>query len=212
MENIDDLKFYGRRIGRALGKERQKLFVEELDSFRFNGLDDRETWMEIGFGAGEHLAYQAEQNSSVHMIGCEAFRNGVVGLLTQIKDKDLRNISIYADDVRKLLPTLPSGVLQKCFVLFPDPWPKKRHHKRRIINPEFLDELARLIKADGVFRFASDVENYFDSVVEMLGQSSKWNLIETDYEQPPSDWIQTRYEARGRRLGHKVQYLTAVRA
>ena len=106
--------------------------------------DAKEVWLEVGFGGGEHLAWQAEQNPSVGLIGAEPFINGVAKLLAHIEERDLRNVRIHFGDARPLLEALPDASLSKLFVLHPDPWPKKRHHKRRMISPWFFEEAARL--------------------------------------------------------------------
>ena len=121
---------------------------------------DRETWVEIGFGGGEHLAHQAALNPHVDFIGAEPFVNGVAKLLAFVAEKGLGNIRIHDGDVRYLLEALASCCLTRIYLLYPDPWPKLRHHKRRLVNPETIAEFHRLLRPGGHFIFASDIADY----------------------------------------------------
>ena len=123
-----------------------QLFVENM----------REVWLEIGFGSGEHLAQQAIENPSVGIIGCEPYINGVARLLADIDKHDLTNVKIFRDDARILLRALPGASIARTFILFPDPWPKMRHHKRRIIGPSTIPSLCRLMPTGTELRIATD--------------------------------------------------------
>ncbi|MBY0406389.1 MAG: tRNA (guanosine(46)-N7)-methyltransferase TrmB [Rickettsiales bacterium] len=158
-----------------------------------------EYWLEIGFGGGEHLAHQASLNPHVGLIGCEPYLNGVAGLLKHIDDEHLTNIRIYGDDARLLMAKLPDACLTKAFILYPDPWPKARHKKRRIVNTTLLNELARLIKPGGELRLATDDDDYCTWMLEhtLPHPAFTWQAHEAkDWLTPPSGWITTRYEQK----------------
>lgn len=169
----------------------------------------KEYWLEIGFGGGEHLAAQAARHPDIGFIGCEPYVDGIGSLLKAIDAQKLRNIRIFPDDARLLLARLPDACLSRVFVLFPDPWPKARHHKRRLINSAFLLELARVIQPGGALRLATDDPGY-----------GEWMLLHTlavpefewpvrgpeDWAQPPEDWVQTRYEQKARVRGAQPAY------
>jgi len=169
-----------------------------------------EIWLEVGFGGGEHIAWQAAQNPKIGMIGAELFVNGVAKLLSQIDDQNLKNIRIHHGDVRPLIEVLPDGSLSRMFVLHPDPWPKKRHHKRRMVSPWFLTEAARLLKPGSELRIASDIPDYVRWTL-MHAQNApafEW-MAETaaDWHERPNDWPKTRYEAKAVREGRTPVYL-----
>ncbi len=128
----------------------------------------RETWLEIGFGGGEHLAEQAARHPGVDLIGAEPFLNGVASALRHIDERGLSNVRLHAGDVRELLPRIDNGVLAHVFVLFPDPWPKARHHKRRLLNAETAAELTRVLAPGGRLRFATDWADYAESALWTL--------------------------------------------
>lgn len=167
-------------------------------------------FLEIGFGGGEHLAAQAQARPEAHFIGCEPFQNGVAKLLTQIDDAGIPNISIYPEDVRDLLPALPTACLDGVFVLFPDPWPKARHNKRRIIAPDTVATLARILKPSGFLRFASDIDDYVDWALRRIlaHPGFTWTAdTPADWRIRPADWPETRYERKAKREGRASAYL-----
>ncbi|MEL0285711.1 MAG: tRNA (guanine(46)-N(7))-methyltransferase TrmB, partial [Paracoccaceae bacterium] len=125
----------------------------------------KEIWLEIGFGGGEHLAHQAKNNPDVGFIGCEPFVNGVAMLLGKIEREKIANIRIYPGDVRDLFDVLPEKSIAKAFLLYPDPWPKKRHHRRRFVTPDHLWPLARVMQEACEFRVATDIEDYVRQTV-----------------------------------------------
>ena len=172
--------------------------------------DTDETWLEVGFGGGEHLAWQAAQNPRVGVIGAEPFINGVAKLLVHVDEQGLENVRIHFGDARPLMEALPDASLSRIFVLHPDPWPKKRHYKRRMISPWFFEESARLLKSGGELRVASDIEDYVRWTL-MHAQNAKdfeWTAMRADdWRVRPDDWPQTRYEAKSLREGRKPAYL-----
>jgi tRNA (guanine-N7-)-methyltransferase len=162
--------------------------------------DADETWLEIGFGGGEHLAAQAERRPDVLLIGAEPFQNGVASALRHIDEKGLRNVRLQDGDARELLARLPDASLDRVFILFPDPWPKGRHHKRRLVQADTAAELARVLKPGGLLRFASDWSDYVDWSLERLTGPFRWTAERADdWRVPPADHVTTRYEEK--RLG-----------
>lgn len=161
-----------------------------------------EVWLEIGFGGGEHLAVQAARNPSALMIGCEPFLNGVASALRHIEEGDLKNVRLHADDARAVVQALPDASLDRIMILFPDPWHKARHNKRRLIQPAFAAELARKLKPGGRLRFVTDWKDYAGWALErfLATPGLVWLADETaDWKVAPEDHVVTRYEEK--RLG-----------
>ena len=205
------LRSYGRLKSRPI-KPRQAALVET----RLPGLRippgplaphdlmpaAREVWLEIGFGGGEHMAAQAARAPDVLILGAEPFLNGVASAVRHIDEQGLTNVRLQDGDARELIARLPDGCLDRVFILFPDPWPKTRHHKRRIVQPDMVADLARLMKPGGRLRFASDVADYVDRALETIIASPEftWTAARADdWRTPPADHITTRYEEK--RLG-----------
>lgn len=166
-------------------------------------------WMEIGFGGGEHLAHQAAAHPEVGFIGCEPFINGVAKLLNEIKDRSLNNIRVQADDARPVLASLETASVHKCFLLYPDPWHKKRHKKRRFISVANLDQLARILVPGAIMRVASDIPDYCEWTLEHMDAHPAFQLSRQsadDCRTPPADWLSTRYEAKALREGRTPSY------
>ncbi|NIQ97089.1 MAG: tRNA (guanosine(46)-N7)-methyltransferase TrmB, partial [Desulfuromonadales bacterium] len=137
----------------------------------------REVWLEIGFGSGEHLLWQAEHYPNVGILGCEPFLNGVATLLSAIEDRGLQRVRIHDDDARDVVAWLPDGSIGQVFILFPDPWPKKRQLKRRLVTPETVEALARIMVPGGILRFASDDTDYASQAHSALAQSSGFAFV-----------------------------------
>jgi len=162
----------------------------------------RETWLEIGFGGGEHMAAQAARAPDVLILGAEPFQNGVASAVRHIDEQNLQNVRLHDDDVRELMSRLPDGCLSRVFVLFPDPWPKTRQQKRRLVQAETVAEFARLLAPGGRLRFASDVASYVDQALGRItaNPAFRWTAERADdWRVPPADHITTRYEEK--RLG-----------
>jgi tRNA (guanine-N7-)-methyltransferase len=176
--------------------------------------DAREVWLEIGFGGGEHMAAQAARASDVLILGAEPFQNGVASALRHIDEAGLSNVRLWDGDVREMIARLPDGCLDRVFILFPDPWPKARHHKRRLVSAEMLVELARVLKPAGRLRFATDWADYADWTLERIIASPDftWQAERADdWRTPPPDHVTTRYEEK--KLGDCAPvFLEAVRA
>jgi len=216
--------FYGRRKGRPLRAGRKQLMKNLLPALSVpmeapdinpQSLFDsgtREIWVEIGFGNGEHLAWQAAHNPDVGLIGCEPFINGVSVLLSHVEEQALKNVRIHADDARPLLDRLPDASLTRAFVLFPDPWPKKRHAYRRFVGPENLDRLARVLAPGAILRVASDHPGYVVWALRHLQAHPSFDWLAEradDWRIRPDDWPPTRYEEKA--LAGVPVYLTYQR-
>ncbi len=170
----------------------------------------RPVWLEVGFGGGEHMVHQAARNPGVGIIGCEPFVKGVAMLLGKIRAAGVDNLAVHPGDVRDLFDVLPDGSIDKAFVLYPDPWPKKRHHRRRFVTPEFLDPLARVLKPGAEVRVATDITDYVRQTLEEMPKAGFDWLAERpdDWRTPWDDWISTRYEQKALREGRAPHYLT----
>jgi tRNA (guanine-N7-)-methyltransferase len=202
-------QFFGRRRGKTLRRHHLQLMEELLPKLRVDLSHPAiagETRLEIGFGGGEHLAHQAVLFPEVNFIGAEPFRNGVAKLLALIEEKAIGNIRIHDDDVRYLLEKLPPASLSRIYVLYPDPWPKKRHHERRIVNAETLKQFHALLKPEGMFLFASDINDYVEWTLRECKEQGGFNQV-SNSDEPFANWFQTRYEAKAKREGRVTAYL-----
>ncbi|UWR12294.1 tRNA (guanosine(46)-N7)-methyltransferase TrmB [Sulfitobacter mediterraneus] len=219
--------FYGRLKGKSLKKSQQGYIEQDLDGLSpgpvswednpertpldLKGLfDGKPVWLEIGFGGGEHLVHQAAQNPDVGIIGCEPYINGVAMLLGKIRRAGVGNLAIHPGDVRDMFDVLPPESIDRAFLLYPDPWPKARHHRRRFVTPEHLEPLARVLKPGAMFRVATDIEDYVRQTLEQVPQFGFEWLAEgpEDWRQPWEDWLSTRYEQKALREGRTPHYLT----
>jgi len=181
-----------------------------LDPGILFGAARRSIWLEIGFGGGEHLAQQAERHPKVGFIGCEVFENGIVKLLAQIEQRRLDNIRMFADDARLLIAALPPASIDRVFILFPDPWPKRRHHKRRLLSREMLDALAAITADNAELRVATDDGGYLCWILERLTGHPAFEWLarrRDDWRDRPADWPQTRYEEKARAAGRSPAFL-----
>lgn len=170
--------------------------------------------VEIGFGAGEHLAGQAAARPDTGFIGCEPFLNGVVGALGHVRDGGLTNVRLHMGDALDVLDRLPDASLERVYLLHPDPWPKARHAKRRMVNHGPLDLIARKLKAGGEFRLGTDDPTYCRwAMMVMNGRRDfAWQVTgSADFLTRPTDWPETRYERKARRQGHEVWYFRYLR-
>lgn len=211
-------RLYGRRSGHRLRQGQSELVERLLPAIAVPGgpLDsrvlfgnDRPLELEVGFGAGEHLAGQAAMRPDHGFIGCEPFLNGVVGALGHIEEADLTNIRVHMGDALDVLRRLPDASLSRAYLLHPDPWPKARHAKRRFMNPGPLDLIAAKLKPGGEFRFGTDHPVYLRwALMQMQRRRDfEWQVEEADdFLTRPADWPETRYERKARRLGHEVWY------
>jgi len=166
----------------------------------------RPLWLEIGFGGGEHLVHMAARNPDVALIGAEPFVNGIAMLLGKIRTAGLTNLRIHPGDVRDLFEVLGPASVSKVFLNYPDPWPKARHHRRRVVTQEYLLPLARITAAGSEFRVATDIPDYVRQTLEEVPQAG-FELIHQGSD-PWEDWLSTRYEQKALREGRPPHYLT----
>jgi len=222
---------FGRRRGPRLRPARQRLLEEQLPELSITLPDDDLTnrpmdrfppgarddlWLEIGFGGGEHLIGQASANPRVGFIGCEPFVNGVARLMSGLlaagqSEPSACNVRIFPDDGRDLVAALPNASIGRAFILFPDPWPKARHHKRRLVTAELLDELARVMKVGAELRIATDHRPYCRWIMARIlaHRGFSWtNSSPNDWRNRPVDWPETRYERKAKVAGRECVYLT----
>jgi tRNA (guanine-N7-)-methyltransferase len=212
-------RLYGRRKGRPLRVRKSRLVEELLPRLLIRLPEGKllnhqelfdvlrnSLWLEIGFGGGEHLATQAKLNPAVNFIGCEPFLNGVAGLLDHLDANGTKNVRIFDNDARLLLDALPDASLDKCFVLFADPWPKKRHAERRFIGPENLARLARALKPGALLRLASDHAQLVEWMRECLSICPDFTCVYASTE-PPADWVPTRYQEKALKAGRQPFFM-----
>jgi tRNA (guanine-N7-)-methyltransferase len=217
---------FGRRKGRRLREGKAELMQTLLPRLTIDARDPlkllqkfSEIWLEIGFGGGEHLAYHAKHNPHIGFIGCEPFVNGVASLLDHLNADHINNVFIQPDDARLVLDHLPGASINRCFVLFPDPWPKKRHAPRRFIGRENLKLLGRVMKQGAELRVASDDPTLQDWMIAHLRASEFFQANpKTEnglFKQRPEDWPETRYEkkalAKKRLLWRGAEYYSFIR-
>lgn len=209
------LRSFGRTKGRALSLEQAGAISDQLGPLRISAEIPANTnpsdflpncesvWLEVGFGGAEHLIKQAINNPKVLFIGAEPFMDGVAKALRQITDFDLKNIRLIDDDARPVMEKFAANSLNRVFVLFPDPWQKAKHNKRRILNKDFIDQLARLLKTNGRLRIASDWADYVEQIKEIMSNSADFTLIDNNTIESadgtykfPADHFTTRYEEK----------------
>jgi len=217
---------HGRRRGRRLSNRRNSLLSTVLPRLALNVshpiadaaslFPDRPTvlWLEIGFGGGEHLAAEAKAHPDAGYIGCEFFLNGIAKALAHIEAGQLRNVRLYEGDARAVIEALPPGSLAGIYLLYPDPWPKRRHRKRRFLSSETLERLARVMRRGAELRFATDSDsNASWSLAHILRSSDfNWNpSCAADWRLAWEGWCPTRYEAKALRSGRRPAYFTFFR-
>lgn len=190
-------------VGWDVNPNREKLDVEAM-------FDGRPLWLEIGFGGGEHLVHMAKTYPDMGIIGCEPFINGVAMLLGKIREAGVTNLKVHPGDARHLFDVLPDGCVQKAFLNYPDPWPKKRHHRRRFVTQEHLQPLAQVMAQGSEFRVATDIPDYVRQTMQEVPQAGFEWLAEgpADWREPWGDWISTRYEQKALREGRTPHYMT----
>ena len=238
----DKPKFFGRRKGRTIHKAKSFLLEKFLPSILLTAESNKKIeqyfpvlkekyCLEIGFGDGAHLAQIAKAQPNNGFIGVEVYRNGVANLLSlitgitdagennlpenaQLLPDRVDNIRIYDDDVRLLFSSLPNNSFDKIFLLFPDPWPKKKHAGRRFVNPDNLKEMARLLKKGGILQIATDHQVYKRWVLEQMRNNTdfKWTAkTSDDWRNPPADWFETKYQRKALREGRRPVFFEFMR-
>ena len=200
------IRTFGRTKSRTLKPAQAVLLTEVLPEIAVPagpydpaGEGYAQAWLEIGFGGGEHLAGQSQRRPDVLILGAEPFLNGQASALRHIRDTGLGNVRLWPGDARELMAALPDASLARIFILFPDPWPKARHHKRRLVDAAFVAEAARVLIAGGRLRFATDWASYADQALEVFTRSPdfSWTAHRADdWRLAPADHVPTRYEAK----------------
>lgn len=212
-----ELQSFGRRRARKPGLRQQRLRDELLPRlaidlttpFTWPISRPAALWLEIGFGGAEHLIWQAQHNPDTLLIGCEPFEDGVAKALAGIDDHKLTNIQLHADDARPLLRWLPDACLDRAFILFPDPWPKRKHVKRRLVSTATLDLLARVMKPGSELRIGTDIGDYARTILlaVMAHAAFEWPArCASDWRERGADWPPTRYEQKAIREGRARYY------
>ncbi|MCT2538898.1 tRNA (guanine(46)-N(7))-methyltransferase TrmB [Sedimentimonas flavescens] len=216
--------FYGRRAGKTMRPSQKTYLSEDLDSLSPRGItrednpereiidpasifgNDNPIWLEVGFGGGEHLVHMCARYPQVNIIGCEPFINGVAMLLGKIREAGVTNIAVHPGDARDLMDVLPEGSIAKAFLNYPDPWPKRRHHRRRFVTQDHLVPLARCLQPGAEFRVATDIPSY---MTQALREAPKAGFELTAHSGTAwDDWISTRYEQKALREGRTPDYAT----
>lgn len=222
--------FYGRIKGKTLKQSQRGYLDEDLAALSPGPVDwdvnpdrtpldpaaifgGRPVWLEVGFGGGEHMVHQASRNPDVGIIGCEPYINGVAMLLGKIRKAGTDNVAVHPGDVRDLFDVLPDASIDRAFLLYPDPWPKARHHRRRFVTPEHLAPLARVLKPGAVFRVATDIPDYVRQTMQQVPRHGfTWTARgPEDWRVAWDDWVSTRYEQKALREGRVPHYMTFVR-
>ncbi|WP_434614477.1 tRNA (guanine(46)-N(7))-methyltransferase TrmB [Tabrizicola sp. M-4] len=217
--------FYGRVHGKTLRASQKGYLAEDLGKVRLAGVTVEENpsratldgaalfggrplWLEVGFGGGEHLVHMAARYPEVGIIGCEPFVNGVAMLLGKIRAAGAENLRIHPGDVRDLFDVLPTASVAKCFLNYPDPWPKARHHRRRFVTQGYLGALARVMAPGAEFRVATDIPDYVRQTLEEVPQAGFDLVAQAGPGGAWEDWLSTRYEQKALREGRSPHYLT----
>ncbi|MHB8287216.1 MAG: tRNA (guanosine(46)-N7)-methyltransferase TrmB, partial [Caulobacteraceae bacterium] len=203
------LRSFGRIKSRPIKAKQAGLLDTLLPQIQLNvtaPIDPRalkpdaiEVWLEIGFGGGEHMAAQAALRPEILSMGAEPFLNGAASALRHIDEAGVSNVRLHVGDARELIDQLPDASLDRVFILFPDPWPKVRHHKRRLVQPDFVADIVRVLKPGGRLRFATDWADYADWALERFIASPQLNWsaeCADDWRTPPADHVSTRYEQK----------------
>lgn len=217
--------FYGRVHGKTLRASQKQYLAEDLGRVRLGGVTVEENparsvldvaglfgglplWLEVGFGGGEHLVHMAALYPGVGIIGCEPFVNGVAMLLGKIRSAGVENLRIHPGDVRELFDVLPDASVAKCFLNYPDPWPKARHHRRRFVTQGYLGALARVMAPGAEFRVATDIPDYVRQTLEEVPVAGFDLVSQAGAGGAWEDWVSTRYEQKALREGRSPHYLT----
>jgi tRNA (guanine-N7-)-methyltransferase len=219
--------FYGRIRGKTLKPVQRRRLSSDLGALVPAGIrpvenpdrrpldvaaltGGRPLWLEVGFGGGEHMVHQAARTPGAQIIGCEPFINGVAMLLGKIAAAGVDNVHVYPGDVRDLFEVLPDACIARAFLLYPDPWPKTRHHRRRFVTPGYLGPLARVLAPGAEFRVASDIPDYIRQTLKEVPRAGFTCLTDGPeaMAKPWDDWIPTRYEQKALREGRVPQYVT----
>ena len=214
-KNQQKIRSFGRIKSRKLTENKINVLDNVLPLYQLkeeeinNIFDTKNTiFFEIGFGYGEHTVHQAKLNPQVNIVACETYINGVLSIISKIEKEKINNIKIFNGDTRLLLEKIPNHSIDKIFILFPDPWPKKKQNKRRIINEEFINLVKEKLKIGGILFFASDISNYVEWTFNYASSRLKplFNNLE-DCKKEPEWWIKTRYQEKAIKEGRESYFL-----
>ena len=210
---------FGRAKGRTLSDAQSAMMDAHWPRLKIqpgDTLPEEPVWLEIGYGMGSHLLHLGRSHPDVSIIGAEPFLNGTAKAVRGILDEDLQNVRLFRGDVRELMAEFPDECLDRAFILFPDPWPKARHNKRRLIRTAFIEELYRVMKPESELLFASDIPHYVDWALTRFRQHARktgngfeWTGV--DPSTPPENWPGTKYEAKARREGRTPYWFPLIR-
>ena len=217
------MKLFGRKKGRTLSAAKKKILEKVFPKLRiysdkkigknvFNefSCEVNSFWLEVGFGNGEHINWQLEKNPNIAFFCSEPYLNGTANFLASLKEENYERIRILMEDGESLLNLLPSASISKTFILFPDPWPKKKHQKRRFINNHIIQKLSRVMKSNGELRIATDSSSYCAWILHFVLKSEEfvWQAkCKKDFLSKPEDWPMTRYEKKAILSGKSPIYL-----
>lgn len=212
-------RLYGRTKGKKLRLRQEWLLAEFLSRVTYPDVPFapglHETWLEVGFGGGEHAFALATANPQTGIIAAEVFETGICSLLSKLAPDDVTNpepppnLRLFTDDARPLIKSLPDGALSKLFLMFPDPWPKARHAKRRFVHPAMVPEIARVLAPGSEWRIASDDPTYQNWTDEVLAAQTMFTTTRTDTR--PTNWPPTRYEAKAILADRQPLYWSCIR-
>ena len=219
--------FYGRFKGKSLSARQHGSLHTEFEKYSLKNIsweenskrkkiklsevfNEKSVWLEIGFGGGEHLVHQAKLNPDIGFIGCEPYQNGVAKLMGKLSANPRKNIKVYDGDVRNMFDVLAKNSISKVFLLYPDPWPKKRHHRRRFVTQEFLAPLYETMQPGSILRIATDIEDYVRQALQEVPKAGfQWLAKDaSDWRDPWQDWVSTRYEIKALKEERTPHYLT----
>jgi len=218
--------FWGRRKGKRLRAAQAGRVEDLLPRLRFDPPDltdpavlfprpVREVWLEIGFGGGEHLLANARRHPDIGILGVEPFVNGIAKLLASLEAERIDTVRLHDGDATGVLAALPDASLARVDLNYPDPWPKRRHNRRRFVSDDSLRQMARVLRPGGTFRFVSDIDHYVGWTLARLLRAPElhWTAeAPGDWREPFPDWPGTRYEAKALREGRRPSYIAARRA
>lgn len=212
LDNKKNIRSFGRINGRGITEETKNILENKLEQYKFvleNFNKNNINHLEIGFGYGESIAERAKNNKNIKYIGCEIYTKGVLNLINLMENNKTDNIQIFNGDARLLFETLPDNSLDMVFILFSDPWPKKKQRKRRIISDDFLVLLSQKIKIGGSLFFASDIENYVEWTIEKVNNNECFKKLFDNEGMmiEPKWWVKTKYQEKAIREGRKSCFL-----
>ena len=187
---------FARRIGKTLSNTQKSIIDEMMETHILRPEEITKAVAEIGIGMGEHFINQAKNNPDIIHIGFEPYLNGIANTLIMAKEQDITNIRLWPDDMDLVFSKLPGNCLERIYVLFPDPWPKTSHKKRRIICTERLELFAQKLAKDGNLFFASDIEDYSAQTEKLIDESDLFELVKNASNLPHEGYIQTKYHSK----------------